>query len=194
MVTKKRRAALYMRVSTADQQHDLQIDDLRQVANQRGYTVREYLDTGSGSGQHLPQRDQLMRDARSGKVDLVLVWRFDRFARSTRDLLDALENFRSWGIEFVSLREGIDTSTATGKLVFSVVAALGEFERELIRERVRAGLAAAKRRGVRLGRQPVALDLAKAKRLRAKGMTYRELARSLGVSIGKVHAALAASE
>lgn len=190
MKNRRKRAGLYLRVSTDEQDHALQLDELRQVAVQRGYAIVEYIDTGSGSGKHLPQRDKLMADAQRGKLDLVLVWRLDRFARSTRDLLGALESFNEWGVQFVSLREGIDTSTPTGKLVFTVVAALAEFERELIRERVRAGMSAAKRRGVQIGRKPIGLDIEHARSLRKSGMSYRNAARVLGVSIGKLHSAL----
>ncbi len=191
MKKRSKRAGLYLRVSTDEQDHALQLDELRQVAIHRGYRLVEYIDTGSGSGKHLPQRDKLMADAQRGKLDLVLVWRFDRFARSTRDLLGALESFNEWGVQFVSLREGIDTSTPTGKLVFTVVAALAEFERELIRERVRAGMSAAKRRGVQMGRKPIDLDIEHARSLRESGMSYRNAARVLGVSVGKLHSALA---
>lgn len=176
------RAAIYTRVSTTAQDHGLQLDELRAVAHQRGYTVAAYGDTASGSGKHLPERERLLDDARAGRIDVILVWRFDRFARSTRDLLDALDSFRRWGVEFVSLRDSVDTSTPTGKLVFTIVAALAEFERELIRERVRAGLAAARRRGKHLGRPRRNVDLDRASALMASGVGTKEIARRLGVS------------
>ncbi len=188
--SKQKRAAIYMRVSTADQSHDLQLDELRLIAEQRGHRMIQYVDTGCGDGKNLPQRDRLMRDAQRGKLDVVLVWRFDRFARSLRDLLHALENFDEWGVTFMSLRENIDTSTATGKLVFSIFGALSEFERSLIKERVIAGMAAARRRGVHIGRRPVDLDIDHARELRAAGESYSNVARILGVSVGKLHGAL----
>lgn len=179
---RRNRTALYARVSTSEQGHALQIDELRQIAQQRGYETVEYVDTASGSGTKMTERARLLSDARLGKVDCVVVWRFDRFARSTRDLLDALDNFRQWGVEFISLREGVDTSTPTGKLVFTVIAALAEFERELIRERVRAGLAAARRRGARVGRPRRQFDLDRALKLIAAGAGVKRTARTLGLS------------
>ena len=176
------RAAVYTRVSTTAQDHALQLDELRGITRQRGYVVTEYADTASGSGKHLPERERLLGDARAGRIDVVLVWRFDRFARSTRDLLDALDSFRKWGVEFVSLRDAVDTSTPTGKLVFTIVAALAEFERELIRERVRAGLAAARRRGKHLGRPHRVIDIERARALLAARVGVKETARRLGVS------------
>ncbi len=176
------RAALYARVSTSDQSTALQLDELRQLAAQRGWLVTEYCDTGSGrQGASLPERDRLMADARAGRLQVVLVWRFDRFARSTRDLVDALESLRTWGVEFISLREGIDTSTPTGKLVFTIIAALAEFERCLIVERVKAGLEAARRRGVRAGRPRAVVPVARARELIANGMSLRACAQRLGV-------------
>jgi len=176
------RAALYARVSTAAQDHALQLDELRTVAHQRGYSFNEYIDTASGSGRHLPERSRLLADATAGRLDVIVVWRFDRFARSTRDLLDALDNFRRWGVEFISLRDAVDTSTPTGKLVFTIVAAIAEFERELIRERVRSGLAAARRRGKHIGRPARSVDLDRAAALLAAGTGVKETARKLGVS------------
>jgi len=176
------RAALYARVSTSDQSTALQLDELHQLAAQRGWLVTEYCDTGSGrQGASLPERDRLMADARAGRLQVVLVWRFDRFARSTRDLVDALESLRTWGVDFISIREGIDTATPTGKLVFTIVAALAEFERELIRERVKAGLEAAKRRGVRVGRPRAVVPVARARDLIGAGLSLRAAARKLGL-------------
>jgi len=176
------RAGLYSRVSTSGQDHALQLDELRRVAEQRGFLVSEYVDTASGGGNRLPERERMMADARAGRLDVVCCWRFDRFARSTRQLLDALDSFGKWKVEFISLREGIDTATATGRLVFTIVAALGEFERELIRERVRAGLAAAQRRGRHVGRPPRSFDPDRARALLGSGVGVKETARRLGVS------------
>jgi len=176
------RCAIYARVSTAQQDHALQLDELRMVAQQRGYAVAEFIDVASGSGKRLPERERLLDDARLGRIDVVLVWRFDRFARSTRDLLDALENFAKWNVAFISLRDSIDTATPTGRLVFTLVAAIAEFEKELIRERVCAGLAAAKRRGRRVGRPRCTVDLDRARGLLAAGVSVTEAARRCGVS------------
>lgn len=177
------RAAIYARVSTAHQDHALQLDALRQLAEQRGWSVTEYIDQASCSGKKLPQRDKMMADARTGKLDIVAVWRFDRFARSLKDLLDALDSFHQWNVEFISLQEGIDTSTSMGRMVFAIIGALAEFERNLIRERVVAGLETAKRRGKVLGRPRVALDVQRALRLREQGLSWRKVAKALGVDV-----------
>jgi len=184
-----------MRVSTRKQDHDLQLDELRQVARQRGWEVTEYVDTGTGKGgAKLAERERLMEDARAGKLDVVAVWRFDRFARSTRDLLNALESFKAWGVQFVSLREGIDTSTPTGQLVFTVIAALAEFERNLIRERVKAGIDTARRKGKKLGRPRAFVAVAKARTLLAEGYSYRKCAKKLGVDVRTMKRALQRSD
>ena len=178
-----KRAALYARTSTSKQDHDLQLAELWQTAKQRGWIATEYIDTGSGkSGAKLPERRRMMDDARAGKLDVVVVWRFDRLGRSTRDLLDALENLKAWGVDFVSLREGIDTSTPTGKLMFTVIAALAEFERELIRERVRAGMQTARNKGTRIGRPRAVVNIRKAKELISQGYSQRKTAAQLGLS------------
>jgi len=175
------RAALYARVSTDDQKHDLQLDALRQAADQRGWSVTEYVDQASGAGVKLPEREQMMTDARAGKIDVVAVWRFDRFARSVKDLVDALETFRACRVEFVSLQDGADTTTPAGELLFHIIAGIAQFEKRLIRERVSAGLQAAKRRGKVLGRPKVPVDVPRALRLRDEGKSWRRVAKALGV-------------
>jgi DNA invertase Pin-like site-specific DNA recombinase len=176
------RAGLYYRVSTSGQTHALQRDELRRLAEHRGFTTVEYTDTGSGSGLKLPERDRMLADARAGKLDIVVCWKFDRFGRSTRDLLDALDCFRRWNVEFISVSEGLDTSTPMGKLVFTMFAALGEFEKSLIAERVRAGLAAARRRGKTIGRPRRSFDLSRARKLIDTGTGLAATARAVGVS------------
>src|SRR5215469_7659123 len=157
-----KRAALYMRISTKNhgQTTDTQALALREYAQHRGFTViDEYRDEGiSGAKDRRPQLDRLMADARKRRFDAVLVARFDRFARSTKHLVMALEEFSSLGINFISLNESIDTSTPMGKMVFTVVAAVAELERSIIRERVVMGLDRAKRQGKRLGRPKVLVD------------------------------------
>lgn len=187
------RAALYYRVSTVAQSHALQREALRRVAEQRGFTTVEYVDTGSGSGIALPARDRMLAHARAGKLDVVVCWKFDRFGRSTKDLLDALENFRRWKVEFISVSEGVDTSTSMGKLVFTIFAALGEFERSLIGERVRAGIDAARARGTRLGRPRVELDVTRAQEMLAAGASRKATARALDVSPRTLGRALVAA-
>jgi DNA invertase Pin-like site-specific DNA recombinase len=130
----------------------------------------EYVDSGiSGAREHRPALDRLLSDCRKRLVDAVVVYRYDRFARSLRQLVNALEEFRALGIDFVSLHEGVDTSTPNGRLVFGIFATIAEFERELIRDRVRSGLAAARAKGKTLGRPRVAVDPSRVATLRAQG-------------------------
>jgi DNA invertase Pin-like site-specific DNA recombinase len=123
-------------------------------------------------------------------VDAVLVYRYDRFARSLRQLVNALEEFRALGIDFISLHEGVDTSTPNGRLVFGIFASIAEFERELIRGRVISGLAAAQARGVRLGRPRTVVDANQIARLRASGASWREVAERMGIGVGTAVRAL----
>lgn len=187
------RVALYARVSTHDQNAEMQLVALRGLAQTRGWMVAgEYIDRGvSGAKDRRPALDRLMRDVHAGKVDVVAVWKFDRFARSVRHLVCALDDFRDRGVCFISVMDQIDTSTATGKLMFSIVAAFGEFERDMIRERTCAGLAAARRRGRRLGRPRVVVDLRRARALRAGGASLRAVAGELGCAVATLHRALA---
>jgi DNA invertase Pin-like site-specific DNA recombinase len=151
------KAAIYGRVSTSAQDTNLQIREVRQFVQRRGWELAgEYTDSGiSGSKERRPALDKLMADAKRRRFDAVVVYRYDRFARSLRHLVNALEEFRALGIEFVSIHEGVDTSTPNGRLVFGIFASIAEFERELIRARVRSGLAAAKAKGIHLGRPPL---------------------------------------
>src|SRR5208283_5188998 len=151
------KCALYGRVSTLDkgQDVDLQLRELREYCSRRGWEIAgEYVDRGvSGAKESRPQLNRLMADAKQRTFDCVVVWRLDRFGRSLKHLVNALADLESLGVTFVSLRDGFDLSTASGRLMFGVVAAMGQFERELIKERVRAGMANAKAKGTRLGRR-----------------------------------------
>ena len=179
------RAALYARVSTDEQDPELQVVDLRRLAEHRGWrVVGEYVDRGvSGSKASRPGLDQLMDAARRGRLDVVAVWRFDRFARSTAHLLQALSEFQARSINFVSVREAIDTSTPMGRMVFTMVAAVAELEKELIRERVIAGIRRAQAQGKHCGRKPVEIDLRPAVAMLDRGHGIKTTARSLGVSV-----------
>ena len=181
------RAALYARTSTLDRGQDpeLQLEDLRRLAEQRGWTVvDEYVDAGlSGTKDARPALDALMDDAQRGRLDVVAVWRFDRFARSTQHLLRALEEFRAIGVDFVSQREAIDTSTPMGRMVFTMIAAVAELEAALIRERVQAGVDRAKAAGKHCGRPRVELDLRPALAMFAQGHGLKATAGALGVSV-----------
>src|SRR5208282_4938126 len=143
----------------------------------------------SGKKDSRPQLNRMMEDAHARRFDVVVVWRFDRFCRSVSHLLRALETFNALGIQFVSLCEQVDTSTPTGKLVFTVLGAVSEGERNLIAERVRAGLRNARAKGKTLGRPKKDVDVARINSLRASGHSWRSIAHMLGLSVGKVYAA-----
>jgi DNA invertase Pin-like site-specific DNA recombinase len=177
--------AIYARVSTLNgQDPEMQLRELREYCQRRGMTlVDEYVDTGiSGAKDRRPELDRLLTDAHRRRFDSVVVWRFDRFARSVSHLLRALETFRSLGIEFVSLSEQVDTSTPAGKLVFTVLGAVAELERSLIAERVKAGLRNARAKGKRLGRPRSYVDTVEIQRLRTRGASWRAVGAALGVS------------
>ena len=178
--------ALYARVSTKNngQDPETQLMALREYASARGFEVfHEYVDEGiSGSKEKRPALDRLMDDARKRRFDAVLVARFDRFARSTRHLVLALEEFSALGVDFISLSESIDTSTPMGKMVFVVISAVAELERSLIRERVVMGLQRAKAERKQIGRPAIQLNSEELTALRGEGLSYRAIARQLGVS------------
>ena len=182
------RAALYARTSTSGKGQDpeLQLEDLRRLAEQRGWTIiEEYIDAGiSGTKDARPALDALMDDARRGRLDVVAVWRFDRFARSTQHLLRALEEFRALGVDFMSQREAVDTSTPMGRMVFTMIGAVAELEAALIRERVQAGVDRARRQGKTLGRPRRDLDLRAARILLDRGHSQRVVAEMLSVPRG----------
>ena len=185
--------AIYARVSTNNgQDPEVQLRELREYCQRRGWEItREYVDVGiSGGKEKRPELDKLLHDAHRRYFDAVVVWRFDRFARSVSHLLKALENFRSLGIEFVSLSEQVDTSTPTGKMIFTVLGAVAELERSLIVERVRAGLRNAKAKGKKLGRPRKAASPELISRMRAEGASWRAIGAKLGVSAATaLHAA-----
>jgi DNA invertase Pin-like site-specific DNA recombinase len=177
------RLATYARVSTLNQDTDMQTRELREYCARRGWDlVHEYVDHGvSGAKESRPALNALMLDARRRKFDAVAVWKFDRMARSVTHLLRVLEEFRSLGVDFVSLSESVDTSTPTGRMCFTVLASVAELERSLISERVRAGLRSARAKGIKLGR-PKSVDAREIERLRAEGASFRAIGRALGIS------------
>jgi DNA invertase Pin-like site-specific DNA recombinase len=188
-----KRAAIYARVSTNNGQNpEMQLEEVRQYCARREMTiVREYVDKGiSGAKEHRPALDQLIADCRRRTVDCVVVYRYDRFARSLRQLVNALEEFRALGIDFVSLHEGVDTSTPNGRLVFGIFASIAEFERELIRDRVRSGIALAKSRGKRLGRPRVVVDRFRIATLRKEGRSWSEICEAMAISKGTAQRAV----
>jgi DNA invertase Pin-like site-specific DNA recombinase len=184
------RAAIYARVSTvnAGQDPTMQTRELEEYCLRRGWEIHaSYVDNGvSGKKDSRPRLNQMMQDAHERRFDVVVVWRFDRFARSVSHLLRALETFNSLGVQFVSLSEQVDTSTPMGKMVFTVLGAVAELERNLIVERVRAGLRHARSKGKRLGRPRKPVDAVVIRSMRAEGASWRIIARRLGVSVGTV--------
>jgi DNA invertase Pin-like site-specific DNA recombinase len=189
----KIRMAIYARVSTTNHGQDvtLQTRDLEQFAEARGWhMIDAYIDAGvSGTKDSRPELNRLMADAHRRRFDVVAVWRFDRFARSVSHLLRALETFNALGIAFVSLSENVDTTTPTGKMIFTVLGAVAELERSLIVERVRAGLRNARAKGKTLGRPRTVVDTAKIDRLRASGLSWPKIAAEMGMSVGTVYQA-----
>jgi DNA invertase Pin-like site-specific DNA recombinase len=187
------KVAIYARVSTANNGQDpsMQTRELREYAERRGWKVfAEYVDIGiSGTKETRPELDRLMDDAHRRRFDVVVVWKFDRFARSVSHLLRALETFKAQGIEFVSFSEQLDTSTPAGKMVFTVLDGVAELERGLIVERVKAGLRNAKAKGKTLGRPKKVLDTKRIAELRAKGVGWKRIAVELGVGVGTIHKA-----
>jgi len=188
----KKAVAVYARVSTVNHQDpETQLLDLRKYAEARSFKIfKEYVDQASGASETRPSLDQLMKDARRRKFDTVLVWKFDRFARSTKQLVLALEEFNALGIDFISLSESIDTSTPMGKMVFTLVSAIAEFERSLIQERIKAGLRNAREKGKKLGRpkgRNVSEDqIRKILTLREKNLSIVEIGEKVGISASSV--------
>ncbi len=185
------KVAIYARVSTSNgkQSPESQLNDLREYAKNRKFTIHEeYVDLGiSGKTENRPGLNRLLADARKRRFDGVLVFKFDRFARSTRHLVESLEEFQSLGIAFLSFTEGIDTGSPMGKAMFTIVGAIAELERSLIVERVKSGLRTARAKGKVLGRPRVSVDRRKATLMRGQGKSIRQIASALGVSRGTAH-------
>jgi len=186
---KESKVGCYSRVSTTGQSTSMQLAELRKYCRNRNWRiVDEYVDTGASSAKDSrPELDRLMKDAHRRRFDVVVIWKFDRFARSVSHLLRALESFRALGIDFVSLSEQVETNSPTGKLVFTVLGAVAEMERSLIGDRVRAGLRNAKANGKRLGRPPLrelsAAEIRRLRRERRRGASFKSLAQHYQVSV-----------
>jgi DNA invertase Pin-like site-specific DNA recombinase len=186
---------IYARVSTKDQSCELQVGDLRAYCTARGFElVREYVDVGqSGARDSRLELNKLMDDARKRQFDAIVVWRFDRFARSTKHLLTALEEFRALGIQFISYQENVDTSTPLGQALFTIVSAVAQLERELIRERVSAGIRNARANGKKLGRPKSLVDRERILQFRAQVNSIQQIATNLGIGYGTVRERLLTS-
>jgi len=180
------KVALYVRVSTAEQDTGMQLDTLREYCRNRHWSIyREYVDQGiSGTTAARPELEAMMRDSTQRKFDAVLVWKFDRLFRSVPHMMAALERFRSLGVDFISITEAIDTTAPIGKMVYTLLAAIAEFEHDLMRERTLAGIATARANGKRIGRPRAEIDVKEALRLRGEphNLSYRAIAERMGVS------------
>lgn len=181
---KMTKVIIYARVSTKEQNPDLQLIDLRSYVKARNFQlITEYIDYASGTKNDRENYIRLFNDVRKGKTDVVLVWKFDRFARSTKELINALEEFNSLGVDFISYKENIDTSTPTGKILFTMISAFAEFEREILCERVIAGMEKAKARGVKIGRPEIPPFIKKkVLELKRDGFTYKQIIKMLNIS------------
>ncbi len=179
-----KKVAIYVRVSTKDQSVDMQLNDLERYSKERGLNVfKVYQDNGvSGTKETRPALSDLMNDARKRKFDTVLVWRFDRFARSTKHLVTALYEFRNLGIDFISYQENIDTSSPLGEAIFTIISAMSKLERDIIAERVKGGLRKARANGKRLGRPRSEVDTDKIVEYRKQNKSIRQIAKELGLS------------
>src|SRR5271157_6404798 len=188
--THSARVALYARVSTSNGQQDpeLQLSELREYVERRGWKIAEiYTDNGvSGSKDSRPALNKMMTDAGQRRFDTVLVWKLDRFGRSLRHLINALAELEARGIAFVSLRDNLDLGTPSGRLMFQIIGAMTEFERALIQERVKAGLRHAQSKGKRLGRPTIVVDRSRIASLRAQGRGWKAIAREMKLGVGTV--------
>src|SRR5579864_606302 len=188
------RVALYARVSTLHGQQDpeMQLSELREYATRRGLSIHEeYVDQGvSGSKESRPALNRLMSDAQQCRFDAVLVWKIDRFGRSLKHLVNSLADLSAYGIAFISLRDHLDLSTPSGRLMFQIIGAMAEFERALIQERVKAGLRNAKAKGKRIGRPRQAVDSSRILQLRDEGLSWRAISETLRLGLGTVYRAV----
>lgn len=181
------RCAIYARCSTELQNPDMQISELTEYASRRGLdVVGVFTDIASGSKDNRPELNKALALAKQRKIDVLLVWKVDRLGRSLRHLVNTISELEAVGVSFISLKDGLDFSTPAGRLMFNVIAAMGQFERDLIRERVKSGMANAKRKGIRLGRKTVPVNEAEIRRLRSEGLSFGAISKQTGLSVGTV--------
>ena len=191
-----KRVIIYARVSTREQNVDMQLTDLNQYAEARKLNVvQEYVDYASGAKSDRENYKKLFDDVRKRKTDVVLVWKFDRFARSTKELINALEEFNNIGVDFISYKENFDTSTPAGKILFTMISAFAEFERAIIKERVIAGMERAKARGVRIGRPKIPpFTIQKVLEMKENGVDYKEIIKKMKISKSAYYYIIKSSE
>ena len=183
---------IYARISTDEQNIESQLQSVKRYCNNQNWIIKkDYIDKGiSGSMNSRPALDQLKKDCKKGKVKKVVVFKFDRIARSTAHLLECLNLFNRYGVDFISVTEGIDTSTSVGKMVYTFLGAIAEFERTLIQERVKSGIQRAKAAGIHCGRPRVGFDVAEAIKLKNDGLSLRQIGKKLNVSYSTVNRAI----
>lgn len=185
------RTAIYARVSTTDQNCEMQLRELREYVRRRGWTaVGEYVDTGwSGSKASRPELDRLMAAARARRLDCIVVWKLDRWGRSVANCLSSIQELRALGVRWIAATQNLDTdeSNPMSRFLLTIMAAVAEFEREMIRERVKAGILAARSQGRCGGRPRVVVDRVRVRALRRRGESVRSIARTLGIGAGTVH-------
>ena len=190
-ITSNLRVALYARVSTLHKGQDpeTQLIQLREYAKRRNFEIiGEFIDYASGTSEERKQYKLMMEAAKKRKIDVVLVWRYDRFARSTQALVNALKEFKNLGIDFISYQENIDTTTPTGELIFHVMASLAQFESSLISERVKAGMQRAKAQGKNISRPKLAKNkLNRIMELKEQGLSMNQISIQSGVAYGTVY-------
>lgn len=187
-----RRVALYCRVSTGEQDTAMQTEELKRMAGARGWEVAALVEEKRSGRRSRPARQQLIRDAKAGRYDAIMVWKLSRWGRSTADLVTSIRDLDESGVTFVSLKEGIDLSTSSGRLVANILASIAEFEADTIQENVVAGLRHAKRHGTRsgkaIGRPAIAAERAiEVRALRTKGLSLPAIVKKTGLSYGSVH-------
>lgn len=192
------RVALYSRVSTTGKGQDCEVQtrELREFATRRGWTItEEYSDAGvSGAKERRPALDTMMQAARHRKFDAILIWKLDRIGRSLRHLVNLLAELEAVGCTLCSFSDNLDLSTPQGRLMFGVIAAMAEFERSLVCERVKSGIAHRRSKGLRVGSCPLKIDMAQVARLRAEGASMALVAKTLGVSAGTIHSRLSQAQ
>lgn len=184
------KVGVYIRTSTLDQNSDLQKDEILQYCKQRGWnSLAVFEDKASGTTTNRIAFKELLNKARARQVDLIVFWKLDRFARSLKHLLQTLDELNQLGVEFISIKDQFDCTTSSGKLMLQLLGAFSEFEAALLRERVRSGLSAARRRGKRLGRPPE-INPEQVIALRKDGLSLSQIAKRLGISKSAVHKTL----
>jgi len=177
------KVAIYSRVSTADQSTVMQLDELRAYCQRRAWTVvEEFTDEGvSGSKESRPALDRMMKAAKHRMFDAVLCWKLDRIGRSLKHLLNLLAELQAVNCAFVSYSDNLDLSTPQGRLMFQIIGAMSEFERQLVIERTKAGMQAARRRGAHIGRPRVAVDRERIRSLRGQGLSWEAVSAQTGI-------------